>query len=362
MKKHAHHAEEGPPPEPEAKPEEAVLAKEDSFSNFLKESLATASTDNRPKGARTVKAVAEKELGEFTHEAADENLGENFEETPWLPPSIEKAIEFRKKSIYHGGNIRIESLNLVSAPDLGAGTTLYFQFAFTMSLCLFVMSVLSLPALVFIYNGTGIKPEDQDAFGLYKYTLGNMGVEDYKLPAARCTAGAYAFNDTCIHYGESEINVTDAANIMTAMEFIQALVFIFGIVYLQNKSFSVSGKASKLQTSISDYSVMVHNIPPDTKDWQLLQHFSDLYALDRVDWKGRPAIEGAHPVQQCDNTNNPMHLNTWVAECTLHKGIGSFITSFKDKQYLMEKLYRCRAKMKMYAENSPHEGGHKINR
>jgi hypothetical protein len=358
-----HVNEEGPPAEqPPTKPEEAMLAKGDSFSEFLKESLATAATDNRPKGVRKVKNVAEKDLNHYTHEAADENLGENFEETPWLPPSIEKAIEFRKKSIYHGGNIRIESLNLVSAPDLGSGTTLYFQFAFTMSLCLFVMSVLSLPALVFIYNGTGIKPEDQDAFGLYKYTIGNIGVEDYSTSAARCTSGSYQYNDTCIHYGDSEINVTDAANVMTAMEFIQVIVFIFGIVYLQHKSFSVSGTISKSQTTISDYTVEVHNIPPDTKDWQILQHFSDLYALDKVDWKGRPAVEGAHPVENCDNTDNSMHIDTWVAECTLHKGIGSFIASFKDKQYLMEKLYRCRAKMKMYAENSPHTGGHKLNR
>jgi hypothetical protein len=339
---------------------DAVLAKEDSFSNFLKDNITATSTENRPKGARKIKKVANKDEG-LTTEAADENLGENFEETPWLPPSIEKAIEFRKKSIYHGGEIRIESLELVSAPDLGAGTTLYFQFAMTMSLCLSVMSVLSLPALVFIYNGTGIKQEDQDAFGLYKYTLGNIGAQDYNLVGSRCTSGSYAYNETCIHYGDSEISVTDAANVMTAMEFIQIFVFLFGILYLQQKVYSVSGRAAKTQTSISDYTVEVHNIPADTKDWQILQHFSDLYALDKPDYKYRPAVDGAHPVVDCDNTGNAMHCGTWVAECTLHKGIGPFISSFKDKQYLMEKLYRCRAKMKMYAENSPHEGGHKLN-
>lgn len=356
--------EDGPPPlDTEGSAEnaqEGVLAKEDSFSNFLKESLATASTDNRPKGARTVKKIPERDIN-WTTEGADENLGENFEDTPWLPPSIEKAIEFRKKSIYHGGEIRIESLDLVSAPDLGAGTTLYFQFAMTMGMCLFVMSVLSLPALVFIYNGTGIKQEDRDAFGLYKYTLGNIGSENYKLPEARCTSGSYAYNDTCIHYGDSEINVTDASYVMTAMEFIQIFVFCIGIVYLQHKSFSVSGRNSKSQVSISDYTVRVHNIPPDTKDWQILEHFSNLYALNKPDWKMRPPVEGAHVVMDCSNTHNQMHLGTWVAECTLHKGIGSFIASFKDKQYLMEKLYRCRARMKMYAENSTHEGGHKLN-
>jgi hypothetical protein len=51
-----------------------------------------------------------------------------------------------------------------------------------------------------------------------------------------------------------------------------------------------------------------------------------------------------------------MHMNTWVAECMLHKSIGRFISSFKDKIYLMDKLFRARAKMKMFAENSPHAG------
>ena len=351
--------EQGPPSlEPEV---DAVLSKEDSFTNFLKDTLATTTHENRPKGAVKRKAIPDRAVVGITTEGADENLGENFEDTPWLPPSIDKAIEFRKKSIYHGGEIRIESLNLVSAPDLGSGTTLYFQFAFTMSICLFIMSVLSLPALVFIYSGTGVKQEDQDAFGLYKYTLGNIGTQNYKLADSRCTSGSYAYNDTCIHYDGNEITVSEAASVMTAMEFLQIFVFVIGIVYLQHKSFSVTGRNSKSQTAIADYTVQVHNIPPDTKDWQLLQHFSDLYALDKMDWKGRPVIQGAYPVVDVSNTDNAMHVGSWVAECTLHKGIGSFIASFKDKQYLMEKLYRCRAQMKMYAENSPHQGGHKLN-
>jgi hypothetical protein len=71
------------------------------------------------------------------------------------------------------------------------------------SVCLFFMSFFSLPALLYMGGGTGIKEEDMDAFGMYKYTLGNMGAIDYSLPASRCTATpAYAYNETCIHYGD----------------------------------------------------------------------------------------------------------------------------------------------------------------
>jgi len=359
---------------------DAVLKKDDSFSKFLEESMATGAVAADSEATKSSKVVIEKKQKRATAmknakkqpsmrgellgniEGVDENLGEDFEQTPWVPPSIELAEEFKKGAIYHGGDARIDALSLVNSPDLGAGTSLYFQFAMTMAITLFFMSFFSLPALIYIYNGTGIREEDKDTFGLYKYTLGNIGAVDYSLSGSRCTQDVYAYNDTCIHYGDSEISITDAANVMSAMEFIQIAIFFVGILYLHRRAFSITGSSSKGQVKISDFTVQVRNIPPDTKDFQILQHFSELYALDKKDWQGRPPVLGVKNVDDIGNTKNQMHMNTWVAECTLHKGIGGFISTFKDKQYLMDKLYRARANMKMYAENSPHLGGHRLGR
>jgi hypothetical protein len=44
----------------------------------------------------------------------------------------------------------------------------------------------------------------------------------------------------------------------------------------------------------------------------------------------------------------------------VHKAVGEFISTFKSKQHVMQRLYRARAKMKMYAENSPHAHGHEL--
>ena len=61
-----------------------------------------------------------------------------------------------------------------------------------------------------------------------------------------------------------------------------------------------------------------------------MKHFSDLYALDKRDWRGRPVVEDAVPVDNCANSGgNKIHMHTWVADCILHKGIGGFISSFK---------------------------------
>ena len=53
----------------------------------------------------------------------------------------------------------------------------------------------------------------------------------------------------------------------------------------------------------------------------------------------------------------PSHLNTWVSELTVFKKIGRYIAAFKDQEDLTTKLFRTRAKMKMYAEGTPFAKG-----
>ena len=53
----------------------------------------------------------------------------------------------------------------------------------------------------------------------------------------------------------------------------------------------------KDNTTVTDYTVMVRNLPSDVTFEQILSHFSNLYNLNIVDWQGRPPIEGCHPVK-----------------------------------------------------------------
>jgi hypothetical protein len=50
-------------------------------------------------------------------------------------------------------------------------------------------------------------------------------------------------------------------------------------------------------------------------------------------------------------------MNTWIAECTVFKKIGRLLSLFKDQNKLMTKLYRNRATIKMYADDTPHAKG-----
>lgn len=51
-----------------------------------------------------------------------------------------------------------------------------------------------------------------------------------------------------------------------------------------------------------------------------------------------------------------------LSQVILHKKIGSFISEFKSKDHVMQKMYKARAKMKMYAENTSHADGHNLPR
>ena len=135
-----------------------MLEKQDSFSAFLSETLATTVQQDTKKQHKevtqhsdpttlqsTTTTTAKKQqqqqqrVLENSREVEDENLGEDFDQTPWLPPMIEKAKEFKHKAIYHGGEVRLNGISLADAPDLGAGVSLYFLFAKVMAVCFLVM-------------------------------------------------------------------------------------------------------------------------------------------------------------------------------------------------------------------------------
>ena len=228
------------------------------------------------------------------------------------------------------------------------------------------MSILSLPTFIFVYYGSNIQQNDRDIFGLYKYTYGNLGYDSLSPTYTKdstCTSSTYKnhHNTTCIHYlSSSEISVADASVLIMYSELLQVLVFLLGTLYITRKVHTSQMNKSSLNLSASDYTIFVKNIPPDTTEVELIEHFSLLYQLSRPDWLGRPALQNAIPVINCDNTGNSIYIGSWCAEVVVHKAIGSLISSFKGKQHLMQNLYKYRAQMKMFAENTPHSHGHNL--
>jgi hypothetical protein len=270
-----------------------------------------------------------------------------------------QAWEYRLQHVYRSGQAKLGRVKLTKATDIGHGLPLYFLFVKVFAITFFLMSIFALPALVFSFYGHGTLAQEQDASSFYKLSIGNIGynpASDNFLTKSNCTK-SHSPDMQCLTILSEEFTILQVSGILMVCEMIQVFLFLIAICSLSWAHSTIKHKLDDRTCSIIDYSVMVENIPIDTTVDELIQHFSTLYVLNQPDWKGRPAVDGAETVKHITNTNVAAHRGTWVAEATIFKRIGAMIRSFKDKQKLMDELLRCRAKMKMYNDDTCHANG-----
>ena len=268
-----------------------------------------------------------------------------------------QAWEHRLNKLYRGGKAKLGRVKLTKATDIGLGVPLYFIFVKTIGVAALLMTALSMPSLLFAYTGHNIADEDRDPFGLYRLSIGNIGHNRDSSSYKENSACSNITDMACISLFGVEFSMLNVANILSVSELLQALVCLAAFVYLVRTQSRMKRRADNRTCSISDYSVMVENISPDTTMEELIEHFSGLYPLDKPDWKNRPGVESAEPLKHSINSGYSAHKGTWVAEATVFTKIGSMIRSFKNKQQLMDHLLRCRARMKMYNDNTCHAHG-----
>ena len=96
---------------------------------------------------------------------------QNYENTDWVPPSLEKAEDYRVKHSFHGGTSKMKDINMTKVLDFGTGVPLYFQFMKSFAILFFLMSLLSVPSILFCFYGEHILPTDRDGLHLYRFTL-----------------------------------------------------------------------------------------------------------------------------------------------------------------------------------------------
>lgn len=268
-----------------------------------------------------------------------------------------QAWEYRLAKLYRGGMAKASKVSLTKATDIGLGVPLYFTFVKIITYAAMFMTLLSIPSLLFSYYGDKISDEDKDPFGLFKYSIGNIGHNTKSKTYVEDSSCSHNKDMMCVKLFSVEFTLQDVANILAACEFLQIIVCLIAFVRIYRAHSKMKIRSENRTCSITDYSIMVENVPPDVTMEELIEHFSGLYPLDKADWKGRPGVEGAEPLKHCTNTGYTAHKGTWVAEATIFTKIGSMIRSFKNKQKHMDNLLRCRARMKMYKEDTCHASG-----
>eukprot|EP00904_Undaria_pinnatifida_P003525 jgi/Undpi1/13173/HiC_scaffold_8.g02835.m1 len=246
-------------------------------------------------------------------DVVDEGLGDDFEETPWVPPTVKRAEEHRSQTIYRAGKSSIWDTRLHELEDMGIGVSLYFQFLKFLTGTYFVLTLLSLPSLLFAISGSGFTEE------IFGTTFTSLDISYY----------------------------------ITAFECLSSVFFILAIVYWRLTTDRAVERVADGKITATDYSVYVEGLPKTARSRDIGTFFSDLYQLKEVDWKGRPPYEFAQPVFSVENTQDKWYKGKWVAEVCAAREVGRGVKAYKGKKDTVLQLRRKRAEAKMYNDGTP---------
>lgn len=241
------------------------------------------------------------------------------------------------------------------------------------------MTVFAMPSIIMSFTGSRIPAELRDAIGLYQFTIGNIGYDPASSTYSNnsvCSVGGQpavslfgvpfngtgAYNGTCVRFLGQTLTGPEVSGVLSVCEVLQILSFFCYVWYLHWIVTSTREKREVSTTAISDYTIIVKNLPKDCTKEQVVAHFNCLYPLDKPDWLGRPGLAGVRPVESAENSHEEMLIGSWIADCVLHKAIGPFLKVFRKQQNLMLQFYRSRAQMKAYADDTPHAGGQNARR
>ena len=188
---------------------------------------------------------------------------------------------------------------------------------------------------------------------MYQFTIANIGYDvtsdSYATDSACTTISA---DTACVHVynGMYEFTMRQVSSILTVIEIIQTITLLSTIYHIHRSIRPLNREVSRSNAKsmrISDYSILVRNVPKDVTKRELVDHFSGLYYLDSLDRCKRPPVRGATPVRNVGNSNDQIYLNSWVADVAIYASTAKYVKCFLKKRELYKELYRLRAQMKV---------------
>eukprot|EP00753_Platysulcus_tardus_P008360 PLAT15919.1.p1 GENE.PLAT15919.1~~PLAT15919.1.p1 ORF type:complete len:1334 (+),score=543.12 PLAT15919.1:95-4003(+) len=281
-------------------------------------------------------AVAARRITLMTSEDK-EGLGEDYLDSPFLPPSSQLAAEKRTENTFRGGSAPVCATETDALGDMGVGIELYFRFLLFMAAAFAIISVLSLPSLLLSLSGNRVAEEDRDVFGLSAFTLGNQGEGLSSVSIQDCETGRTDCNRTTVALLNTRVTATTAAYILSAADVMAMVAFAFVIYMLRRSAALEKEYVDTSHVTLSDYAVYVTGLPSDVTEGDVLDHFKAVAAARRPDFK---------PVEDADYNNKFRYLDGAVADVVLARSNGRIIRRFLDINYIGYELRIARAAVK----------------
>jgi hypothetical protein len=309
-----------------------------------------------------------------TVECDGENLGPDFEETPWKVPEYDKAAQQKAENMFEQGKSSLCNLTARRLQKLGVGIRLYFEIASLFSALMFGAALLSIPALILYSGGAGIENSNLGAFSLAALSAGMYAPSQYQ-SLNNGTLTPFYRQET--NFGSSKIERWRATYMVSGLDFVVSVVFFAAYFRLRNYVDKTNDLVDLQTTTTSDFSVEIYKgLPPDTTEDEVLEHFSSLYCLDKVDIRGRPAIskkgketksvdqEGiVKPVMDVEHVDgDSKYVGKWVAEVTLVKNNGGALLHYLHLSTLQKRVRQQRATIKKFSEGTVYSKGPNIKK
>ena len=159
---------------------EDELAAAQAQFNLLSKQLSAAADIHGDKHSDDFgKTLTEKALAKYRAEKfvaeVKEGLDDNYQDTPWVVPSVAKAFQHRRYAMFASGHAPIWSTSEHDLASFGIGISLYLRLLKKLIISFLLMTFLSIPSFLFSTAGSKIPLEDRDPLGFSLVSVGNIG-------------------------------------------------------------------------------------------------------------------------------------------------------------------------------------------
>lgn len=288
-----------------------------------------------------------------------EHLGQDYLDTPWIKPNFEAAIHFHNRSIALNGQGNFFT-PIVDMDDLGSGVQSYLYFVRSMAISFWILSILVIPIIATNISGNRISPLHMDYFWMLKTTSVNAGDKMLRkcdsgnplMNRKKCIADLQTLNikgDYLFQAGAS-LSIQEYTNIISSSDLIISGLFCLMLLYTYFEMERFLKQIHEGTVDITDFAVQVWGLPPDALEDEIIDHFSNLYNLQHVDWRGRlPPNPMLYPVGHYGNTCNEYYYKKWVAEVSIVHPVGATIRKLRERVGIIDELRIARAQAKVFS-------------
>ncbi|KAJ8601959.1 hypothetical protein CTAYLR_004449 [Chrysophaeum taylorii] len=213
-------------------------------------------------------------LEDLLAETAIYAVGDDQKAAVWKPPSLQIALEERRRSLWREGKAALET-PLRAMGEMGIGIELYFFLMREVAKLFTALTVLHLPAMLLnarTFECTG-------DFRISSCYASSSSSRSFFIP--RMSLG-----DACPSGVKRMFGVIEPSPKALGMVYcvVQLATALLVIVFTIDMHRHMSERLNELQlqhAQVSQFSVLVTNLPPDTDEPELVRHFHRRYDLSR---------------------------------------------------------------------------------